>query len=150
MQCYWLFLFLYMSKSENLQEYIEQRLNDLNNQKDARDMIWKRKISFGFDSKEYEHLDAWQSLVKKKKNLVKWIWIDSFFLSLFIAGITSDFFEKFDQNWLKALVGLILMSLVIMLFFVFSAYFNLFIKFRNVKREVRKIIYQDILNRLKE
>ena len=139
-----------MENYKNLQQYIEQRLDDLDKEKDAMHMIWKGKLSFGLDEKEFGHLKAWKNLIKRKKSLVKWLWFDAFFLSLFIIGITTDIIEKFAENWLKALFGLILLSLLVMLFFVISAYFNLFVKFRDTEREVRKLIYQDMLVRLQE
>src|SRR5215207_11040627 len=60
----------------------------------------------------------------------------------------SNVWERFESNWIKALIYWIVMSAVIMLFYVCSSYFSLFFKFRQTEREVRKLIYQDILYQL--
>jgi len=93
-------------------------------------------------------LPAWKDLIQKKKSLVLWIWIDAFILSLFIVAITNDLWNKFDQNWIKALIQWIVISAVIMVFYVITGYYTLFFKFRQTEREVRKLVYQDILYRL--
>jgi hypothetical protein len=139
-----------MKQSDSVREYVLARLSDLDKQKDLQDLIWKGKFSFGIDSTIYGDLPAWQDVIKKKKRLVRWVWLDALFLSLLISGTTTDIWDKFADHWARALLGLVLITGVVMLFFVITAYYNLFVQFRHVEREIRKLIYQDLLRRIEE
>ena len=136
--------------SEQLQRYLKQKIAEIDQQKDIREIMFKGRLSFGMDAQTYSHLPAWNDLVQRKKRLVRWLWADAFFLSLFIVSASTDVWDKFGQNWLKALAGLLLLSLVIMLFFVIITLYNVFVQFRQVDRQARKLIYQDILYRLQQ
>lgn len=137
-------------QEEQLKAYIKKRLAELDSQKDLQDIVQKGRFSFGVDSSVFGHLPAWKALVKQKKHLVKWIWIDAFLVSFTLIFVTGDYAEKFAHNWLHALVALLLISGCIMIFYVISAFFTLFYKFRKAEREVRKLIYQDILYQLEK
>ena len=137
-----------MKQTEGLEQYLQRRLTELDKELDLKEITTKGKLSFGIDSTTYAHLPAWKSLVQQKKKLVRWIWVDAFFLSLTVVFIASDYAGKFAENWLKALLGLLLISGMVLLFFVVTAYYSLFYRFRKTEREVRKLIYQDILFRL--
>lgn len=133
-----------------IEDYIHQRLAELDEQKDMREFSLKGKLSFGVDATTYGKLPAWNDLVKRKKLLVEMVWLDAFFLSLIIVSAVGDATERFAQNWLKAIVGLLAMSAVVMLFYVIGSFYSLFYHFRQTEREVRKLIYQDILSQLKK
>lgn len=135
-------------EEERIKEYIRQRLVELDKQKDMQEVINRGKFSFGVDSATYGHLPAWKDLVKKKKRLVKLIWVDAFLVSFTIIFITGDYANQFSQNWLTALLKLSLLAGGIVLFYVITAFFTLFLKFRQTEREVRKLIYQDLLFQL--
>ncbi|RYZ28721.1 MAG: hypothetical protein EOO10_08565 [Chitinophagaceae bacterium] len=135
---------------ERIEDYIHKRLAELDEQRDMRELTLKGKLSFGVDATSYGQLPAWNDLVKRKKLMVKMVWLDAFFVSLMIVFVVADFSEKFAQNWLKAIVGLILLSAVVMLLYVVGAFYSLFYHFRQTEREVRKLIYQDILSQLKK
>ena len=139
-----------MSEYVNLERYIQQKLNDLEKQKDMQEMIWKGRLSFGVNESDYAHLPAWNDLVLKKKRLVRWVWIDAFLLSLIVVSIISDVWEKFDQNWWKAVIYWVLTAAVVMLFWTIGSYYSLFAHFRQTEREVRKLIYQDILDKMEK
>ena len=137
-----------MNQSGFIEQYIDSRLTELDQQKDL-DTIWqKERFSFGMDSKKFSHLPAWKNLVAKKKQLISLTWLNAFVLSLTVIAISTEIWNKFQVNWIKALVYWLLMSGVIMLFYVFSSYYSLFFQFRQTEREVRKLIYQDILYQL--
>ena len=138
-----------MNNTNHLQNYIEQKLADLDNQKDMNDVIRKGKFSFGMDAITYGHLPAWKTLLQQKKKLVRWIWIDAFAASLLVVSIATDIWEKFATGWIKALAGLLLLSLIIMFVLVVTTCFNLFLRFRQTDSIVRKLIYQDLLYQLK-
>ena len=137
-----------MERNQGLEQYIQKRLYELEKEMDLKEITSKGKLSFGIDSTTYAQLPAWKSLVQQKKKLVRWIWVDAFFLSLTVVFIASDYAEKFAENWWKAALSLLLISAMVMLFFVVTAYYSLFYRFRKTEREVRKLIYQDILIRL--
>lgn len=137
-------------QEEKLSAYIRKRLAELDSQKDLQEIVYKGRLSFGVDSTVFGHLPAWKALVKQKKHLVKWIWIDAFLVSVTIIFVTGDYYEKFAQNWLKAITALVLLSGCIMLFYVITAFYTLFYKFRKTEREIRKLIYQDILFQLEK
>jgi len=137
-----------MRESIHLRNYLDQKLAELGQQKNMNDLVQKGNFSFGIEANNYAHLPAWKDLVQKKKMLVRWIWLDAIFISLAVVGLISIVWERFESNWIKALIYWIVMSAVIMLFYVCSSYFSLFFKFRQTEREVRKLIYQDILYQL--
>ena len=82
--------------------------------------------------------------------MVKMVWTNAFFVALTTVAVVGNFFTKFEQNWIKALLGLVLLSGMIMLFYVIGSFYSLFYQFRQTEREVRKLIYQDILFQLKK
>lgn len=135
---------------ERIEAYIRERLAELDKQKDMQEVIQKGKFSFGVDASVFGRLPAWKELLKQKKKLVKWIWIDAFFVSFTIIFITGDYAAQFSQNWQAAILKLGLLAGGIMLFYVITAFFTLFFKFRQTEREIRKLIYQDLLVQLKK
>jgi hypothetical protein len=141
---------LYLGMGKALEQYLEGKIAEIDRQKDTANLIGRGRFSFDMDSTTYGHLPAWQDLAKQKKSLVKWIWIDAVFLSLFLVGLAGDYWERFAQNWWKAALTLLATSAIFMFLYIILAYYNLFVKFRMVDRQARKLIYQDILYRLNE
>jgi hypothetical protein len=137
-------------REERIEAYIHQRLAELDKQKDLQRVIHQGKLSFGMDSTTYSHLPSWPDLIKRKKQLVKNLWLNGIFLSFIIVGTAGDYLNKFEQNWVKALLSLIVISALIMLFYVIVSFYSLFYQFRQTEQEVRKLIYQDILSQLKK
>jgi len=135
---------------ERIEAYIHKRLAELDEQKDMQELALKGNLSFGIDSSRYSHLPGWNALLKQKKYMVKMVWVNAFFLSVITVSIVGDFFDKFSQNWLKALVGILLLSGLIMIVYVMAFFYNIFYHFRQTEREVRTLIYQDILSQLKK
>ncbi|HUC80271.1 MAG TPA: hypothetical protein VMR70_05110 [Flavisolibacter sp.] len=135
---------------KRIEAYITQRLAELETKKDLQDIVLKGKLSFGIDAARYSKLPGWNALVKQKKHMVKMVWINAFFLSLIVVGMVGDYFDKLGENWLKALLTFLFVSALIMLFYVMAFFYNIFYHFRQTEREVRKLIYQDILSQLKE
>jgi hypothetical protein len=131
-----------------LQNYILQRLEELENGRDLDDLKSKGKLSFGIESKEFSHLPSWTELLKKKKNLVNMAWVNAILLSLMIVAIVGDLWQKFEQNWLKALFYWLALSSIVLLFYVIGTFFSLFYEFRRIERVIRKLIYEDLLQRL--
>ena len=135
---------------ERIEAHIHQRLAELDKQRDMQEVVLKGKLSFGIDSTSFGNLPAWKDLVKQKKHMMKMVWVNAFFLSLIIVCIVSDFSEKFSENWLKAFLSLLFLSILIMIVYVMAFFYNIFYHFRRTEREVRKLIYQDILFQLKK
>lgn len=135
---------------DRIEAYIHQRLAELDKQKDMQEVILKGKFSFGVDANHYGSLPGWSELVKQKKHMVKMVWINAIFLSLIIVGFVGDFLDRFSENWLKALVSMLFLSALVMVFYVMAFFYNIFYHFRQTEREVRKLIYQDILSQLKK
>jgi uncharacterized protein YacL len=135
---------------ERLTAYIHQQLDGLDRQTDMKEIMNRGRLSFGIESTRYQKLPAWQSLVKEKRRMVQMVWITGFIDSLIIVGIVGNIFEKLEQNWWKALLGWMLLSVVIMLFYVIIAFYTNFYYFRKTEREVRRLIYQDILSQIKK
>jgi hypothetical protein len=135
---------------ERIEAYINKRLAELDKQKDMQEIIKKGSFSFGVEAETYGKLPAWKDLIKRKKQMVKTIWASAFFVSLMIVFTMGDYYDKFEQNWLKALLTLVTVSALAMLIYVINSFYNLFYHFRQTEREVRKLIYQDILQQLKK
>ncbi|RYZ44654.1 MAG: hypothetical protein EOO14_26765 [Chitinophagaceae bacterium] len=112
-----------MEQQTGLEQYLQQRLAEMEKGSDLKEITQKGKLSFGIDSTTYAHLPAWKNLVQQKKKLVRWIWVDAFFLSLTVVFIASDYADKFSANWLKAALSLFFISGMVLLFFVVTACF---------------------------
>jgi DNA phosphorothioation-dependent restriction protein DptG len=139
-----------MENAQKIELYIKKRLDELESQKDMHDLLDKGRYSFGINSREYSHLPSWNALLQKKKNLIRWIWIDAFLFSLLGVGMITEVWEKLEQNWIATVFTWFFLSAGAMLLYVISAYHTLFLKFRQTEREVRKLIYQDLLFELKK
>ena len=135
---------------ERIEAYINKRLAELDKQKDMQDLTLKGKLSFGIDSTSYSHLPGWDALVKQKRHMVKMVWLNAFFLSLIVVSIVGDYFDKYGQNWLKAVLVILAVTAIVMIVYVMAFFCNIFYHFRQTEREVRKLIYQDILSQLKK
>ena len=136
-------------REERIEAYIHQRLAELEQKKDLEEIIQKGRLSFGIDAARYSKLPGGSNLVKQKKHMVKMVWINAIFLSLILVVIVGDFFNKFQENWLKALLGMLFLSMLVAVFYIMAFFYNIFYHFRQTEREVRKLIYQDILSQLK-
>lgn len=135
---------------ENVEAYIRQKLSELDKQKDMQDVVQKGKLSFGIDSATYSHLPAWYGLVKQKKQLIKMFWFGGLFLSVMATLIGGNFFEGMAVPWWKDAIRLAANAGIVFLFAVTGMCFSLFTLFRKTEREVRKLIYQDLLYQLKK
>jgi hypothetical protein len=63
--------------------------------------------------------------------------------------ITGDYFnEQMADSW-KDFIKLILIAGIVMIFYVIGSFYSTFYQFRQTEREVRKLIYQDMLFQLK-
>jgi hypothetical protein len=131
---------------EKLEFYIRQKLEDLDKQKDMQDVINKGKLSFGIDSTTYSHLPAWPALVRESKQLKKLFWVEVFFIAFMTLLMGGNYFE--NGVWWKDLIRLIISAGIAMIFGVAVYYFSFFVRVRRTEREVRKLIYQDILFQL--
>ena len=138
-----------MHERKDIELYVKQKLAELEREKDMTDAIQRGRFSFGIDSRLYSYLPSWKQLVKKKKNLIRWIWIDAFLFSILGVGVFSGLWDSFDQNAIGTVIRWIFLSAFAMLLYVINSYHMLFIKFRETEREVRKLIYQDLLHQLK-
>jgi hypothetical protein len=136
--------------NKRIEDYIYQRIAELESQKDMQEVTAKGRLSFGVDAARYGRLPAWDDLVKRKKQMVKMVWINAAFVSLTLVGMSNDYFENFGQNWLKALATWLTVSALMMLIYVVWSFYSVFYQFRMTEREVRKLIYQDILHQLKK
>ncbi|HEU4472177.1 MAG TPA: hypothetical protein VFR58_13890 [Flavisolibacter sp.] len=134
--------------SKNLQHYIERQLVELEKQKDMNDLLNKGRFSFGADSRKWGHLPAWAELVKQKKIMIRLIWVEAFFAPLLIVAIAGDIWEKLETNWISAVAGWIFLSAFAGIFYVLSLYHTLFVQYRRTEREIRKLIYQDLLEKI--
>lgn len=137
-------------ENKPLKQYIQQKLADLEKGKNLNEVIGKGKLSFGVSSKEFGYLPSWAELIKKKKKLVKLVWIGSFISSFCIVGMVYSFDNNFNGSWPKIIVNWVASSLFIMFFYVLWSYYSLFLHFRQTEREIRKLIYEDILHQLEK
>ena len=112
--------------------------------------VYNNKFQLLTESKSTSHLPSRKILQLKKKNIIRWIWINAILLSLLIACMITEVWEKLDQNRFATLFTWLLLSALATLLYVFSAYQSIYLKFRQTKREVRKLIFQDLLLQLKK
>lgn len=99
---------------------------------------------------QYKNLPSWKGLQKKKNNIVRWLIIDIVLLSVLTAGMIIEVWEIFGQNWFATVFTWLFLSASALLLYVISSYHAIYLKFRQTKREVRKIIFQDLLLQLKK
>lgn len=137
-------------RAERIAAHIRQRLAELDGQADMREVVDKGRFSFGLDEKSYGHLPGWRNLVVRKKKMVRLVWLLAFFVSFLIVFVAGDFGSRFAGNWLKATAQLFATVIIVGLFYAIGAFYSLFVEFRKTEREVRRLIYQDILFQLKE
>jgi hypothetical protein len=78
------------------------------------------------------------------------VWLNAFFLSLIVVSIVGDYFDKYGQNWLKAVFVILAVTAIVMIVYVMAFFYNIFYHFRQTEREVRKLIYQDILSQFRK
>lgn len=131
-----------------LHQYIEQKLAALNKEMDMNEVVNKGQLSFGLNGKDYKHLPSWNELLKNKKKLITTFWTNCFVSSFIIVGLTYNMRGGFEGNWIKGIASCIGLSLFATLMYAASFYFNLFYRVRKTEHEVRKLIYEDLLDKL--
>jgi TM2 domain-containing membrane protein YozV len=134
--------------TDELKHYIQEKLAALKKEKDMNEVVTEGRLSFGLDQKDYKHLPSWNELLKEKKKLVRTFWINCFLISFVSVGFASTYADKFQQNWIKGLVTWLVVSLMATLFNVIGFYFSLFYRVRKTEQEVRKLMYEDILDKM--
>lgn len=137
-------------QTERIAAHIGKRLAELDRGADMQDAVYKGRFSFGLDERSYGHLPAWKALAQQKKQMVKRTWALAFAVSLMVAGLASDVGERFAENWVKALVMLLVTTAIAALLYVIGSFHSVFVEFRKTEREVRRLLYQDILHELKK
>lgn len=131
-------------------EYIKQKLQNLEKQKDMEPIMKAGKLSFGMDQREYGHLPSWKDLVRQKKLMMKMAWYMGIIDALFIVFFISDIWQKIEENWIRGIaIWLSFSAIVLFLHFVWT-YQSMFIQFRQTEREVRKLIYEDLLHEMEK
>jgi hypothetical protein len=134
--------------TDELKHYIQEKLAALKKEKDMNEVVNEGKLSFGLHAKDYKHLSSWNDMVRNKKRLVRTFWINCFLISFVTVGLAFTYTDKFQQNWIKGLVTWLVVSLMATLFYVIGFYFSLFYHVRKTEQEVRKLIYEDILDKM--
>ena len=134
--------------NEQLKVYIEERLADLNKEKDMTEVVHKGRLSFGLSENDYRHLPSWQKLVSNKKKLVRVFWAGCFLTSFIVVGLASNVADKLSHNWIEAIIVWIATSLFAMMLYVMAFNFSLFYQVRKTEHEARKLIYEDILAKI--
>jgi hypothetical protein len=140
--------YFYPMTTDELKPYIEEKLAALKKEKDMNEVVNEGKLSFGLHSKDYKHLPSWNDLVRNKKKLVRVFWINCLLISFLIVGFTYSFGNNLDQNWVKSIIVVVGYSLGVTLLYVLGFYFSQFYHVRKTEREVRKLIYEDILDKI--
>lgn len=136
--------FLIMNNTQ-LKVYIDNKLEELEKEKDMQEVFQYGKFSFGLNARNFSHLPAWKELLRRKNLLVRIFWTNAFLLSFIMGGLGGHIWNQPGESWLKLVGGWILLSLFLMLVYVIGTYFGTFVYFRKTEREVRKLIYQDLL-----
>lgn len=78
------------------------------------------------------------------------VWVNAFSVSAIAVLIIGDFADKFEKSWLLAIAYFIVVTAAIMFFDVIWSFYSVFYHFRQTEREIRKLIYQDLLQRMEE
>ncbi|MGZ5192255.1 MAG: hypothetical protein ACXWCZ_14695 [Flavisolibacter sp.] len=112
-------------------------------------ILYKSQFQSVINSKSYKHFPSWKGLQEKKKNIIRWIWIDAILLSILTTGMITEVWEKFEQNWFATVFTWLFLSAAAMLLYVISTYHTIYLKFRQTEHEVRKLIFQDLLLQLR-
>ena len=140
--------YFYRMSTDDLKNYIEDKLSALKKEKDMNEVVNEGKLSFGLHAKYYKHLPSWNDMVRKEKKLVRTFWINCFLISFVTVAFAFTYTDKFQQNWIKGLVTWLVLSLMATLFYVIGFYFSLFYHVRKTEQEVRKLIYEDMLDKM--
>ena len=112
--------------------------------------VYEDHLQFVMESESYKQFPSWKPLQQKKKNIIRWIWIDIVLLSILSAGMVTEVWEKLEQKWFASVFTWLFLCATAMLLYVISAYHTIHLKFRQTKREVRKLIFRELLLELKK
>lgn len=134
----------------DLKNYIQQQISELDKNRDEQEYVRSGRFSFGLIKQQYEGLPSWESFVKAKKRLVRLIWLEAFFTMLMAAIFFTDAWDKFEQNWVKALVTLLAVTVLTTLFYSVSMFFSIAFEVNRVNKQVRRLIYEDLLRKMEE
>ena len=82
--------------------------------------------------------------------MMKMAWYMGIIDALFIVFFISDIWQKIEENWIRGIaIWLSFSAIVLFLHFVWT-YQSMFIQFRQTEREVRKLIYEDLLHEMEK
>ena len=106
------------------------------------------KIYISFNTFFIRYLNTLSDYMFTGNKIIKASILIHFFVSLFAVIMVGDLLDKFQKSWWLTLLYILVVTLVIMLFNVIWAFYSAFFHFRKTEREIRKLIYQDLLERM--
>ncbi len=101
-------------------------------------------LNFGVHVNDYVHSAHLQTVLKKRKKLIIFLWLETFSIALMMIIILAGIFEKFENNLWKAIVAIIMLSLLTGLIFIYFPLRHLIAETNSVQAEVKKMILEDI------
>jgi hypothetical protein len=110
----------------------------------------KGNLNFGVVVNNYIKNNHLPSFLKKRKTLIQILWIETFFIPLFLLFTGGDITEKIAAQPVKAIAGIIALTLIGGLFFVHFPLRSLIAQANEAQHEVKKMILEDIKNQIQE
>lgn len=101
-------------------------------------------LNFGLHLHLYRQSPHLKDFEKKRKQLRTFIWLETFFISFMLIGLNSDLFDKIAENPFKAIAGLLILSAVSGLFFVYFPLRSLVASAKSTQKEVKKLMLHDL------
>lgn len=136
-----LFYFRAMQKGEVL-KLIDEKLQQIEEAETKN--RFTGNLNFGLHLHLYRQSPYLKEFEKKRKMLRDFIWIETFTIAFMLVGLNSDLFDKITENPFKAIVGMLVVSAVSGLFFVYFPLRFLIANANSTQKEVKKMMLHDL------
>jgi hypothetical protein len=129
-------------QKEHVLQLIDEKLAQIE-EAETKNLL-NGNLNFGLHVHLYRQSPYMKDFEKKRKQLRAFIWVDTFIIAFMLVGINSDLFDKISQNPFKAIVGIIVLSVVSGLLFVYYPLRSLVATANSTQKEVKKLMLYDL------
>lgn len=136
------FIYIRLMQKEKVLQLIDEKLAQI--EEAEKKNALKGNLNFGLHLHLYRQSPYLAEFEKKRKRLVNFLWFETFLIPLMLVGISSDLWEKFFDNPILVIVGVLVLSAVSGLFFIYLPLHALIANANSVQKEVKRLMLHDL------
>lgn len=136
------FIYISCMQKEKVLQLIDEKLAQIE-EAEKKNAV-KGNLNFGLHLHLYRQSPYLADFEKKRKRLRNFLWFETFFIPLMLVGISSDLWDKFFDSPFIVVAGVLVISAVSGLLFVYFPLYALIANANSVQKDVKKLMLHDL------